>query len=728
MRLPNSLLASILFAALVVLPAAAHAQSAYIRVNQVGYESGGSTLRAYLMSTKVESGATFRVVNSEGISVHGGKVGALLGTWSHNAKVTYNVYALDFTAPGGHLYTISVSGPAAATSPQFAVDCPEALYPGLLLNTLFFYETQRDGADYVHNTLRTAPGHLKDENAKVYIAPPLDDNDYINNIPPAKPLTPAKLPSIDASGGWWDAGDYEKYVETVSYTEALMEIGIRDFPRQMGSYSPLNPPAPPGSVSYAGTRGPGAPASSDFSNEARFGINWLLKMWDDKTHTLYYQVDNTQDWNYYGEGDPSSATGDCGGTYTSPFCLITEYDIWTLPQAADNYVQPGDAQACDPHTTFYICNRPVFLAAPAGSPVSPNLAGRMAASFAVCYQLNRTLDPDLANRCLKNAEDIFALAGNSYTDPAPSTDSGTCAGCLLTIAPFDGYPETVWDDDMELGATELYFALQSAGGAHNLPPGLAHTNPKDYLEQAAKFARNYITNIYDLGYTDTLNLYDVSGIAHFELYRALDLAGDPQNLAVSKDTIRKQLLKQVDDAISQAQTDAWGYGNDWSSGDTTSHGAGLSVMASEAYYLTYSEKYDTYAQRWLANILGANSWGSSFIVGAGTTFPNCIQHQVANLAGALDGTSGGTPILWGAASEGPSSYFTSGTLDNMILCPANGTDTFKKFNGNDGAFNSNDTAIYKDDVQSYNTTEPGIDLTTTSFLMWSWRMAHHPSN
>jgi len=29
-------------------------------------------------------------------------------------------------------------------------------------------------------------------------------------------------------------------------------------------------------------------------------------------------------------------------------------------------------------------------------------------------------------------------------------------------------------------------------------------------------------------------------------------------------------------------------------------------------------------------------------------------------------------------------------------------------------------------MQSYSTTEPGIDLTATSFLMWSWRMAQPP--
>ena len=83
-------------------------------------------------------------------------------------------------------------------------------------------------------------------------------------------------------------------------------------------------------------------------------------------------------------------------------------------------------------------------------------------------------------------------------------------------------------------------------------------------------------------------------------------------------------------------------------------------MASQAHYLTNSAQYDTYSQRWLANILGANAWGSSFIVGNGSTFPNCIQHQVANLAGALNGTSGGTPVLWGAASEGPAYGATSG--------------------------------------------------------------------
>jgi endoglucanase len=703
------------------------AQSAYVRVSQVGYETGKAPFRAYLMSTAKEKGASFKVKNTSGATVDSGSVGALLGIWSHSARAAYYVYAIDFNVSGGDLYSISISGPVTAVSPLFAVDCPDTLYSGLLLNTLFFYETERDGADYIRNVLRTAPGHLKDTHAQVYKTPLLDNNDFINNVPPKPPLISANLPSIDASGGWWDAGDYMKYVETASYTTALMQIGVRDFPNQMGANARLNPPPPPGSISYAGSSGIGAPISSDFTNEANFGMNWLLKMWDDDTKTLYYQVDNSQDWDYYGEGDPSSATGNCGGTYATPYCLITEYDIWTLPQAADHYRQPGDPEPCDPYTAFFICNRPVYLAAPAGAPISPNLAGRLSADFALCYQLNRTTNPSLAIRCLKNAEDIFALADTSYPDPAPAVGSGTCRKCLLTSSPFDGYPENVWEDDMELGATELYLALHAAEWDENLPAGLRNNDPNYYLRQAAQFAANYIKNIYDAGYTDTLNLYDVSGLAHFELYGALQIAGDPDGMAVSKKEIRQQLLRQVGDAISQANADAWGFGYQWEYGDTTSHGAGLAVMASEAYFLTQSQSYDTYSQRWLANVLGANAWGSSFIVGDGSTFPNCIQHQVANLAGALDGTSGGTPVLWGAAAEGPSSYATSGVVEGMILCPANGIDTFKIFNGNDGPFNASNVAVYKDNMQSYSTTEPAIDLTSTSFLMWSWRMAGKPN-
>lgn len=701
----------------------ASAESAWVRVNQAGYEAG-QPARAFLMTVDPVANVTFTVTNSRGKVAASGAVGSLVGTWGHSKTITYNVYPIDFSVASGETYTIAVTGAVSAKSPEFAVDPPVLLYPGFLLNTLFFYETERDGADYIPNALRTAPGHLNDAHATVYDTPPIDDNGYNNNVPPAPPLVPANLAKIDASGGWWDAGDYMKYVEDESYVVALMEIGARDFPGQMGAAAPAHPPAPPVSVSYAGYSD-GGPSSSDFTSEAAFGLTWLRKMWNEPSKTLYYQVDNTQEWNYYGMGYPASTAGYCGGTYNSPYCLITEYDIWTLPQAADDYEQPGDPEPCDPLTTYYICHRPVFPGLPQGSPISPNLAGRLSADFALCYQLNHITNPGLAQSCLKQAEYIYGLANLSYPDPAPFSYTLPCPTCLVTSAPPNG--ETVWDDDMELGATELYFALETAQQCGDLAADLWVTDPMKYLSDATTFAKNYVTDVYNPGNGDTLNLLDVSGLAHFELYRALQMAHDPQGFAYNAAGIRKQFLTQVGVAVQQAAQDPWGFGEQWDNGDVTSRGAGLSVMASEAYWLTGNQSYNLYAQRWLGNILGANSWGSSFIVGDGTTFPNCIQHQVANLAGALDGTSGGTPILWGASSEGPADETSSGLVDGMNLCPANGKDTFAKFNGNDGPVNSSVYTYYQDNMQSYTTTEPAIDLTATSFLMWSWRMAGRPA-
>ena len=44
-------------------------------------------------------------------------------------------------------------------------------------------------------------------------------------------LTPLNT-RIDASGGWWDAGDYLKFLHASTYTEALLLTGVRDFPNQ----------------------------------------------------------------------------------------------------------------------------------------------------------------------------------------------------------------------------------------------------------------------------------------------------------------------------------------------------------------------------------------------------------------------------------------------------------------------------------------------------------------
>ena len=112
--------------------------------------------------------------------------------------------------------------------------------------------------------------------------------------------------------------------------------------------------------------------------------------------------------------------------------------------------------------------------------------------------------------------------------------------------------------------------------------------------------------------------------------------------------------------------------------------------------------------RWLGNVLGANAWGSSFIVGDGQVFPHCTQHQVANIVGSLDGTA---PVLRRRRGRGPELARRRAAGSRTCgACPAGGGDAFARFNS---------SAVYRDNVESYSTVEPAIDLTATSPLAFA---------
>ena len=602
---------------------------AYIRLDQIGYSPSAPKL-AYLISTTPENGKAFRVQTPDGQTVVRGTIGHSIGSVNATYRYVYRLAFGGLSRRGKYKVTA-----ARETSPPFRVARAQALYAAALSNTLSFYENERDGPNFIRSALRTAPGHLNDRHARTYLPPKTNGNGNFRGSLHTLPQF------IDAAGGWWDAGDYLKFVETTSYTVDLLLTGIRDFPGEMGSKA----------------------RRSNFTDEARFGLDWLLHMWDDRTRTMYFQVG-------IGAGNRHA---------------ISDHDIWRLPQADDHYGGRNPLYR-------YIRHRPVFRAGRPNSPVSPNLAGRDAAAFALCFEVFRAKHAALAVRCLRAAEHVYALA-----NVHPKR--------LVTAVPHGFYPETEWRDDLELGATELATALTKKP----LPSGLPQTNPTYYLRQAASWARAYMAHQHP---GDTLNLYDVSGLANYELYRAIQRARSPGKLAVTRAILLQGIHRQLQVAVARARKDPFGAGFPWNSYDTGSHLAGLSVQASEYAALTGSSRYRYWSVHWLDNLLGANAWGVSLIIGDGTIFPHCPQHQVANLVGSLDGSP---PVLKGALVEGPNSFAATGFVQHMRRCPKSGSDQFRQFNGHG--------AVFKDNVQSYSTVEPAIDLTASSPLAFSWQIA-----
>lgn len=184
------------------------------------------------------------------------------------------------------------------------------------------------------------------------------------------------------------------------------------------------------------------------------------------------------------------------------------------------------------------------------------------------------------------------------------------------------------------------------------------------------------------------------------------------------------LKSQISDSISSnAAADPFGFGVPWSQSDSISYGAGLSVEASEYDELTGSSTYADYADRWLANILGANAWGVSFVIGDGALFVDCPSHQVANLVGSSDGSP---PVLPGAVVEGPAQgppvSHAAGFVTGMTACSKNAS-LYPTFTYPKGSIKVEDDAQFTDDEYNYLNTEPAIDLTATSFLALSRQMA-----
>jgi hypothetical protein len=72
-------------------------------------------------------------------------------------------------------------------------------------------------------------------------------------------------------------------------------------------------------------------------------------------------------------------------------------------------------------------------------------------------------------------------------------------------------------------------------------------------------------------------------------------------------------------------------------------------------------------------------------------------------------------VLAGATVEGPNSFAATGTVPNMRPCVANGPGNvpYSAFNGMH--------AVFADNVQSYSTVEPAIDLTALTPLAFAWQ-------
>src|SRR5579862_9250298 len=511
------------------VPAAAAAPSApstpgpQVRVNQVGYPAAGPKV-AYVMLARPVSSVSFEVTTPYGVAYQGTSSDDV-GSWNSAYRAVYQLSFSSVQAPG--IYRVKVTSRGSAVSPSFVIGTGPQLYRQLVDNAVQYFTSERDGPDTQGSVLDRRPANLTDEQAYVYADPKYDSNDNLLGT-----FTKIAGP-VDVSGGWFDAGGgYEKFAYTAGYTDGLLLLAARDYP---GSYPALLP-------------------------EADFGLQWITKLWNPVLKVLYAQVG-------IGNGNASNT-------------IQGDYNFWFLPQAEDRLnVAPGGNPG---PSAYYVKYRPVFEAAPPGKPVSPDLAGRFAADFALGAQLSEASDPTQAQYLLALARSVYAMA--------KTTDVGQ----IVTAFPYDYYPGTEWKSDMLWGAAEIALADEKA----DAPAGQVRAD----LAAAARWARAYIAQGHPAD-GDTFNLYDNGAVAEAELLQAMQQAGyDP----IAPSTLLGDLAKQLRTGQAQAHGDPFALGTQLGSSDASPHAFGLYIT--DALYQDYggSDQYAAFAQQQLNFALGAN--------------------------------------------------------------------------------------------------------------------------
>jgi hypothetical protein len=182
----------------------------------------------------------------------------------------------------------------------------------------------------------------------------------------------------------------------------------------------------------------------------------------------------------------------------------------------------------------------------------------------------------------------------------------------------------------------------------------------------------------------------------------------PSAPGITAGALLGDLAAQLSLGERYAAGDPFGLGTGLGSGDATPHAFGLYITDALYQRSGGSSRYAAFAQQQLNFALGGNGWGSSFVVGAGSTFPHCMQSEIANLAGSLTGTG---DIQLGATVDGPSSpgnFAGLSAVPGMRACSA----------GNFAPF-STAAAAYEDNVVSWPSVEPADDYTATSLLAFA---------
>ena len=341
----------------------------WIRINQLGYTPAGIKVAVW-GSKNTELPKNFQLIDAKTSKIvftaPTGKSFGSYGPFTESFRLNFS----SFKKPGTYYLKCGT-----AASPQFKI--AQDVYAGTADFGLQYMRQQRSGFNpFLKDSCHTHDGYT--------LYGPMPDSTFINVV-----------------GGWHDASDYLQYSTTSANATWHLLAAYRDFPNVFTDKKLAN--------GLDGKNG-----IADVLDEAKWGLDWLLKM-HPKPDWMFNQIADDRDHmgmripkedSFYGKG------------FERPV-----YFIDGKPQQRGNFMN---------HTTG-----------------TSSTAAKFASSFSLGAILFNKTDPDYANTLIEHAYSAikYALIKPGVTQT------------VSVKSPYI-YAEDNWTDDMELGFASLANSLR----------------------------------------------------------------------------------------------------------------------------------------------------------------------------------------------------------------------------------------------------------------------------
>ena len=342
-------------------------QTAWIRINLLGYTPKGIKVAVWCSKGQSMVSSWQLVEARSNKIVYSGKAGKAFGAYGPFAQ-TYRLNFSTFTRPGRYWLQMG-----SVRSPEFEIG--ENVYKGAADFCLRYMRQQRSG----FNPFLKDSCHTHDAYVLYGGKAGIKDSTH-----------------IDVVGGWHDASDYLQYASTSANATYHLLMAYRDFPKVFGDGKLAN--------GLDGKNG-----LADVLDEAKWGLDWLLKM-HPRPDWMFNQIADDRDHmgmripkedSFYGRG------------YERPVYFIN-----------------GEPQ-----------QRGKFLNNTTGTS---STAGKFAAAFALGNEIFGKLANNYGTTLSDKAKTAYAFA--NIRPGATQTVS--------VRSPYI-YAEDNWVDDMELAASSL---------------------------------------------------------------------------------------------------------------------------------------------------------------------------------------------------------------------------------------------------------------------------------